>query len=183
MGLNKQAKILSERQEKTVLSSLQSTTYPTRNTAMFLLSIKAGLRAKEIAALTWEMLLTPESELCEAIHLRNTASKGKQGGRVIPLNKQLKQVLSQLLDESKPKHGQRPVILSRRNSHFPAQTVVNWFAELYKNLGFEAVVAIVVAVPLLPVQLRISSKLVVPFVMFNNSRTYNTTNHSALYRR
>ncbi|ALB24702.1 integrase (plasmid) [Piscirickettsia salmonis] len=40
------------------------------------------------------MLLTPESELCEAIHLRNTASKGKQGGRVIPLNKQLKQVLS-----------------------------------------------------------------------------------------
>ncbi|QGP57002.1 hypothetical protein PsalMR5_04519 (plasmid) [Piscirickettsia salmonis] len=52
MGLNKQAKILSERQEKAVLSSLQSTTYPIRNTVMFLLSIKAGLRAKEIAALT-----------------------------------------------------------------------------------------------------------------------------------
>ncbi|QGP57411.1 hypothetical protein PsalSR1_04900 (plasmid) [Piscirickettsia salmonis] len=78
MGLNKQAKILSERQEKAVLSSLQSTTYPIRNTVMFLLSIKAGLRAKEIAALTWDMLLTPEGELYEAIHLRNTASKGKQ---------------------------------------------------------------------------------------------------------
>ncbi|MGJ3495904.1 tyrosine-type recombinase/integrase, partial [Piscirickettsia salmonis] len=68
----------------------------------------AGLRAKEIAALTWDMVLTPEGELCESIRLRNTASKGKQGGRVIPLNKQLKQALSQLLDESKPKHGQRP---------------------------------------------------------------------------
>ncbi|APS58066.1 tyrosine-type recombinase/integrase [Piscirickettsia salmonis] len=137
MGLHKQAKILSERQEKAVLSAFQSTTYPTRNTTMFLLSIKAGLRAKEIAALTWDMVLTPEGELCESIRLRNTASKGKQGGRVIPLNKQLKQALSQLLDESQPKHGQRPVILSRRNSHFPAQTIVNWFAELYKNLGFE----------------------------------------------
>lgn len=137
MGLHKQAKVLSERQEKAVLNSLQSTTYSTRNTVMFLLSIKAGLRAKEIAALTWDMVLTPEGQLCDAIRLRNTASKGKQGGRVIPLNKQLKQALSLLLEESDPKHGQRPVILSRRKSHFPAQTVVNWFAHLYKELGFE----------------------------------------------
>ncbi|OAJ33546.1 tyrosine-type recombinase/integrase [Piscirickettsia salmonis] len=168
MSLSKQAKILSERQEKAVLSSLQSTTYPTRNTVMFLLSIKAGLRAKEIAALTWDMLLTPEGELCEAIHLRNTASKGKQGGRVIPLNKQLKQALSQLLDEPKPKHGQRPVTLSRRNSHFPAQTVVNWFAELYKNLGFEGCSSHSGRRTFVTRAAKISSELVVLCVTFNN---------------
>ncbi|WP_139121832.1 site-specific integrase, partial [Piscirickettsia litoralis] len=42
-----------------------------------------------------------------------------------------------LLEESRPEHGQKPVILSRRKSHFPAHTVVNWFADLYKSLGFE----------------------------------------------
>ena len=57
------------------------------------------LRAKEIANLKWSMIMTPEGEVGDAIHLTNTASKGRSG-RVIPLNKQLRENLKQMLGGS-----------------------------------------------------------------------------------
>jgi len=48
----KQAKIISPTQEGAMLGSLAATRYPVRAQVMFLLSIKAGLRAKEMASLT-----------------------------------------------------------------------------------------------------------------------------------
>ena len=46
MSLLKQAKTLSKRQIALTTALLQQTRYPARNLAIFLLSIKAGLRAK-----------------------------------------------------------------------------------------------------------------------------------------
>jgi hypothetical protein len=48
----KQAKIVSPTQERAILGYLATTRYPSRDRVMFLLSMKAGLRAKEIASLT-----------------------------------------------------------------------------------------------------------------------------------
>ena len=45
----KQAKIFSGREILQVLNHLKATRYPLRDEVMFLLSIKAGLRAKEIS--------------------------------------------------------------------------------------------------------------------------------------
>src|SRR5271165_7086002 len=56
LGLKRQAKILSKGQTDAVLGYLAKTRYPERNRAIFLLSVRAGLRAKEIASLTWAML-------------------------------------------------------------------------------------------------------------------------------
>ncbi len=56
MALHKQAKTLTDAQVKTALLHLEGSRYPERNRAMFLLSVKAGLRAKEIAALEWSMV-------------------------------------------------------------------------------------------------------------------------------
>lgn len=47
---------------------------------MVLLSVKAGLRAVEIAFLTWRMVINPKGELGTFIHLPNAASKGGAGG-------------------------------------------------------------------------------------------------------
>ncbi len=55
MRRSTQAKILTPKQEKTILTSLQTTRYAERDRAMFLLSIKAGLRAQEIASATWSV--------------------------------------------------------------------------------------------------------------------------------
>ena len=51
--LGKQAKILSDDNIRDLLAFTTRTRYPTRNQIMVLLSVKAGLRAGEIANLTW----------------------------------------------------------------------------------------------------------------------------------
>ena len=53
MALNKQAKILTPKQQELTLSYLERTRYPLRNKIIFMLSYKAGLRAKEIASLAY----------------------------------------------------------------------------------------------------------------------------------
>lgn len=55
----KQAKILSEDDFEDLLVYAAATRNPLRNRVIVLLSAKAGLRAAEIAQLTWDMVLGP----------------------------------------------------------------------------------------------------------------------------
>ena len=101
MALNKQAKILTPKQQELTLGYLERTRYPLRNKIIFMLSYKAGLRAKEIASLNWLMVCDSEGQLSQEINLINKASKGKQSGRIIPLHKDLAILLAELLAEQK----------------------------------------------------------------------------------
>src|SRR5881409_3604643 len=65
----KPAKIVSPTQERAILGYLDTTRYPHRDRVMFLLSMKAGLRAKEIASLTWAMVTDATGQVGETIHL------------------------------------------------------------------------------------------------------------------
>jgi integrase len=86
-GQGRQAKVLSDAQVRAALGHVDSSSrYPERDRVMILLSVKAGLRAKEIASLTWSMVTDAQGQLGDAIHLPNSASKGKNGGRTVPLN-------------------------------------------------------------------------------------------------
>ena len=109
-----------------------------RNQTVFLLSVKAGLRAKEIAYLKWSMVLEPDGAVGEAIHLTNTASKGRSG-RIIPLNKELKQHLQQLLAKAQMNKRFDPrasfVITTERSSHTSPQAIVTMFYRWYAELG------------------------------------------------
>src|SRR5438128_8215917 len=96
MSLGKQAKILSDKQVRAVLVELGTRRYPLRDRVMFLLSLKSGLRAKEVACVTWGMVTDAEGEIADVIALENRAAKGKSGGRVIPLHPDLKAALTAL---------------------------------------------------------------------------------------
>src|SRR5678815_2954697 len=89
----KQAKIVSLTQERAILGYLATTRYPARDRVMFLLSMKAGLRAKEMASLTWAMVTDAQGQVVEVLHVPNRASKGKTGGRTIPLHPDLQAAL------------------------------------------------------------------------------------------
>jgi integrase len=89
----KQAKIVSPIQERAILGYLVTTRYPARDRVMFLLSMKAGLRAKEMASLTWAMVTDAQGQVAEVLHVPNRASKGKTGGRTIPLHPDLQAAL------------------------------------------------------------------------------------------
>ena len=89
----KQAKIVSPTQERAILGYLDTTRYPARDRVMFLLSMKAGLRAKEMASLTWAMVTDASGQVAEVLHVPNRASKGKTGGRTMPLHPDLQAAL------------------------------------------------------------------------------------------
>jgi integrase len=136
MALGKQAKTLSKGQIEAVLSSLAKTRRPVRNRAIFLLSVRAGLRAKEIASLTWGMVTDPDGSLGTAIHLEDRASKGRSG-RVIPLNRELRESLQALL-ASRPEGRRRSpfVVTTERSARTSPQAVVNLFFRFFQELGF-----------------------------------------------
>ena len=134
MSLGKQAKILSKGQVESTLGYLAKTRHPVRNRVIFLLSIKAGLRAKEIAFLTWEMITDGDGEIGRAIHLQDKASKGRSG-RIIPLNEELRSALTELRKNvcTQPSVF---VVSTERSKRTSAQGIVNLFARWYHALGF-----------------------------------------------
>jgi integrase len=134
--LQKQAKTLSAGQIRAVENHLRDTRHPTRNRVVFLLSVRAGLRAKEIAALTWAMVTDAEGQLADTISLTNEASKGKSGG-VIPMAKELKRALEALRRITPEPFGDARVIQTERSSSTSAQVVVNLFIGWFTALGFD----------------------------------------------
>jgi len=135
MSIGKQAKILNNKQQSMIMSYFDTTRYPVRNKIMFLLSFKAGLRAKEISSLTWSMVCDSEGAISDSINLPNQASKGKYSGRIIPLHKELKHLL-QIFKPDNVLLSQR-IIKTERDSKMSAQAIVNFFYCLYKSLNME----------------------------------------------
>lgn len=137
MSLGKQAKTLTPAQLKAVLAYAGTKRHQLRDVVMVLLSVKAGLRAKEVALVTWSMVTDAEGAIANTIELPNTASKGRHGGRSIPLNKDLKKALLSLMratDESQP---HKTILLSERGSAMRPHSVVSWFRDTYQALGFD----------------------------------------------
>jgi integrase/recombinase XerD len=120
-----QAKILTEAQ---VRASLAAVTTPT-DRLMILLSVRAGLRACEIANLTWPMVTT-EGGISPLIALPNRATKGKSGGREIPMHADIREALEQM--SSRDGH----VLKDARGRRITPNTIAARFSRLYRSLGF-----------------------------------------------
>jgi integrase len=127
----KQAKTLDKSQLADVLSEASRSRYPTRDRAIVLLSARAGLRAGEIAKLTWPMLTTADGQLADCIELHDRAAK-KRSGRTIPLHPALRTALA-ALHRTADLAG--PVILSERGAAMTPSSVVTWFWRLYRRMG------------------------------------------------
>lgn len=77
------------------------------------------------------MITDPEGQLGTAIHLRNTASKGKSG-RVIPLNKELRAALRNL---QKQRNKSPYIITTERSERTSPSAIVNLLAAWFRLLG------------------------------------------------
>jgi integrase/recombinase XerC len=135
MALGKQAKVLTEKQVRAVLVELDNRRYPLRDRVIFLFSLKSGLRAHEIASITWSMVIDAEGNIADVIALENRAAKGKSG-RIIPMHPDLKWALHALqLSRAEKAHPHLPVIFSERDRGLSAGAVAVWFFRLYRDLG------------------------------------------------
>ena len=85
--------MLTDKQVKVVLDHTAGLRHAERDRVMVLLSVKAGLRAKEIAGLTWAMVTDADGEIATDIRLTNASSKGSNGGRTIPMHRDVRTAL------------------------------------------------------------------------------------------
>jgi integrase len=79
MALGKQAKIINDKQVRAVLAELATRRYPLRDRVMFLLSMKAGMRAVEIASITWGMVTDAEGKIGD-VSIAEPCLKGERRG-------------------------------------------------------------------------------------------------------
>ena len=136
-GLTKHAKTINPKMVIATLHYLDGTRHPVRNRLIFLLSVKMGLRAKEIAYLTWSMVLDAEGNFTDILTLDNSASKGKRGGRVIPLSQTIRDALRTHYDPSTRKDPHRRIIQTERSDRVAPQVIVNMFQKWFADLGYE----------------------------------------------
>ncbi len=90
----RQAKILNKHQQESLLRFIELTRSPERNRVIALLSLKAGLRAKEIAEIKWSMVTDSDDRITNTLNLTDAASKGTSGGS-IPMARDLRTALIQ----------------------------------------------------------------------------------------
>jgi integrase len=125
--LGKQAKILAPRDVTDLLAFADCSRHPLRNRVIVMLSAKAGLRAGEIAGLTWDMVLDASGQISKSIELRDAAAK-KGSGRLVPMHPDLADALST---------GSGPVVRSERGGPMTALSIVVWFKRAYAYLGLD----------------------------------------------
>jgi integrase len=132
--IGKRAKVLSADHIEDLLVFASQTRHPLRNQVLVLLSFKAGLRAAEIANLTWPMVLGPGGEIGNCLELHDRIAK-KGSGRIIPIHRDLHLALTKLASLQLAPEG--PVIRSERGGPMSPVSIVCWFAKAFRVIGLE----------------------------------------------
>ncbi len=131
----RQAKVIARTQLRRMLLHARRSRFPERNVALVCLSVRAGLRACEIARLRWSMVLDAGGRIGTEIVVEDSIAK-KRRGRRIPLHPQLRSALSNLYAVS-PGGPDAPIIRSLRGGACRPNSLVNWFGALFRDLGME----------------------------------------------
>jgi integrase len=129
----RRAKILSSFDVGDLLIFASCSRHPLRNAVIVLLSAKAGLRAGEIANLTWDMVVDANGHISGLIELTDNAAK-KFSGRSIPIHPDLIAILAAWRQVAPPSAY---VIASERGGRMRPLSIVVWFNRAFKNIGLK----------------------------------------------
>ncbi len=134
--LGRQAKVLAPAALRRALARIRHHPFPERDRVILLLSARAGLRACEIAGLTWAMVLDARGQIGPEIAVHGRIAKGCSGRR-IPMHPELRAALRVLrcLHPDDVAVRDAPVIRSAKGGAMRPNSIVNWFVALYASLG------------------------------------------------
>ena len=127
----RQAKSLTDPIIRKALSATQARPLAKRDQVIILFSLRAGLRACEIAGLDWSMVLEPNGRVASSIAIPDTIAK-MGSGRRIPMHPDLRKALIKL---ALPASRIGPVVTSAKGGHLRPNSIVNWFVALFAEVG------------------------------------------------
>ena len=136
--IGKQAKVLSPGDLRRLMTVARRGRQPERDRVMVLLAMRAGLRACEIAGLTWAMVLDANGRISQMIEVRRVHRQARQrpprtdasraGRALLKLRAQLPP------SEATPEAA---VLRSLKGGALRANSVVNWFILKARAAGLE----------------------------------------------
>ena len=132
----RQAQTLNEAQLRRVVQYCRSRRHPVRDETIILFSFYAGLRAKEIAALTVGDVYDDASAVRTQFVLSAAQSKGGKT-RTVYLNQRLRRALAEYAAGIPINDAQRALFLSQKGGHFSANTMCQLFLDIYKAVGLK----------------------------------------------
>ena len=137
--IGKQAKVFSASSLKRLLAVANRGRRPDRDRLIVLLSARAGLRACEIARLTWGMVLDANGQVAVTLDVRGSIAK-RGTGRRVPLHPELRAALAAWLARQ-PRGRVTPdaVVLPsvRGGGAMRPNSIVNWFVAACHTAGLE----------------------------------------------
>jgi integrase/recombinase XerD len=130
-----QASVLTESEIRRVFRIIETTRHADRNRLAFVLSIYAGLRVGEVAALTVGDVATRDGEIRREIKLGAHQTKGLKG-RTVVLSTRVRSEVESFLETGLLQRLDAPLISSPRNGHaFSNVTLSMLFKEIYELAG------------------------------------------------
>jgi len=130
-----QASVLTDTEIRRVFRIIETTRHAARNRLAFVLSIYAGLRVGEIAALTVGDVATGDCEVRREIKLGAHQTKGNKGRTVI-LSERARKEIDRYLSTGTAWRKDSPLIASQRNGRaFSTVSLSMLFKEIYEMAG------------------------------------------------
>lgn len=130
-----QASVLTESEIRRVFRIIETTRHAERNRLAFVLSIYAGLRVGEIAALTIGDVATQSGEVRREIKLGAHQTKGSRGRTVVLSGRVRGEIEAYLNGQTSPRCD-RSLIASQRNGRFFSNVSLSTvFKEIYELAG------------------------------------------------
>ena len=131
-----QAQTLTDAQLRRCLKWCQMRRHSTRDTTIFYVSYYAGLRAKEIAALTICDVYDEQGSVREQFVLDAVQTKGAKT-RTVWINTKLRRQLELYRSSLLFKDAKRTLFASQKGGAFSANTMTQLFLNIYHAAGFE----------------------------------------------
>ena len=130
-----QASVLSDNDVRRLFRIIETTRHAERNRVAFVLSIYAGMRVGEIAAIKISDVMNHHGEIRPEIKLAGNQTKGKNGRSVI-LSTRVRREIGAYLKSRLERHFDGPLIFSQRNRRaFSSLTLSMLFKEIYEVAG------------------------------------------------
>lgn len=131
--LRQPARVLEAADVRRLLTHAGTLRHGPRNYVIVLLSFKAGLRACEIAGLDWRMVLGTDGKVAKQLTIPGSIAK-YGSGRMVPMHTDLRKALM-VWHRASGRPATGPVVRSERGAGMTPQSIVNWFAVAYAELG------------------------------------------------
>ena len=137
MSKQGKASVLNSTEHTQFLQFLANTRHSLRNQAIYLLSVRAGLRVQSIAGLLLNDVIDTSGNLREVVNLHSSIVKGGKNYTVYLTHPELREALTKYIFDRKSPKQVPNLFISQKGRAFTPNSLSHTLLKLYRDAGFD----------------------------------------------